>query len=125
MVFGLAAGVAHAQTKPTLTVYTYGSFAGKYGPGKTVKERFESECDCELNWVTAEDAGSLVGRLRLEGETTKADVVLGLDMNLAAEAKALGLFAPHGVDPKNLSLPISWKDDTLPTLRLGLSRVRV
>ena len=52
-----------------------------------------------------------MGRLRLEGETTKADVVLGLDMNLAAEAKALGLFAPHGVDPKNLSLPISWKDD--------------
>ena len=111
VVFGIAAGVAHAQTKPTLTVYTYGSFAGKYGPGKTVKERFEKECDCELNWVTAEDAGSLVGRLRLEGETTKADVVLGLDMNLAAEAKALGLFAPHGVDPKNLSLPISWKDD--------------
>ena len=42
LAFGLAAGVAHAQTKPTLTVYTYGSFAGKYGPGKTVKERFES-----------------------------------------------------------------------------------
>ena len=39
------------------------------------------------------------GRLRLEGETTKADVVLGLDMNLAAEAKALGLFAKHGTSP--------------------------
>ena len=37
---GLAAGLAQAQTKPTLTVYTYSSFAGKYGPGKTVKERF-------------------------------------------------------------------------------------
>ncbi|GEO15557.1 thiamine ABC transporter substrate binding subunit [Microvirga aerophila] len=107
-----ATGIAHAQAKPTLTVYTYGSFAGKYGPGKTIKERFEATCSCELVWVTAEDAGSLVGRLRLEGETTKADVVVGLDMNLAAEAKALGVFAPHGADVKDLSLPIRWADDT-------------
>lgn len=108
----LGAGAAQAQTKPVLTVYTYSSFAGKYGPGKTVKERFEATCGCELNWVTAEDAGSLVGRLRLEGANTKADVVVGLDMSLAAEAKALGLFAPHGVDVKGLTLPIAWADDT-------------
>ncbi|KAB0267334.1 thiamine ABC transporter substrate binding subunit [Microvirga brassicacearum] len=111
-LLGFATSLAHAQSKPPLTVYTYGSFAGKYGPGKTVKERFEADCACELNWVTAEDAGSLVGRLRLEGQSTKADVVVGLDMNLAAEAKALGLFAPHDMDVKNLSLPIQWADDT-------------
>jgi len=108
----LAANAAFAQSKPVLTVYTYSSFAGKYGPGKTVKERFEAVCGCELNWVTAEDAGSLVGRLRLEGADTKADVVLGLDVNLAAEAKALNIFAPHGVEVKDLSLPIAWNDDT-------------
>jgi thiamine transport system substrate-binding protein len=109
---GLATGLAHAQSKPTLTVYTYSSFAGKYGPGKTVEDRFEATCACELVWVTSEDAGSMVGRLRLEGEGTKADVVVGLDMNLAAEAKALGIFAPHGADVKGLSLPIQWQDDT-------------
>lgn len=108
----LAANAAFAQSKPVLTVYTYGSFAGKYGPGKTVKERFEASCDCELTWVTAEDAGSLVGRLHLEGTDTKADVVLGLDVNLAAEARALNIFAPHGVEVKDLSLPIAWNDDT-------------
>ena len=109
---GLAAGLAQAQTKPTLTVYTYSSFAGKYGPGKPVKERFEATCGCELNWVTAEDAGSLLGRLRLEGENTKADAVVGLDMNLVAEAKSLNLFAPHGADVKDLTLPIQWNDKT-------------
>lgn len=108
----LAANAAFAQGKPVLTVYTYGSFAGKYGPGKTVKERFEATCGCELTWVTAEDAGSLVGRLRLEGTGTKADVVLGLDVNLAAEAKALDVFAPHGMEVKDLALPIAWSDDT-------------
>ncbi|MCG7393490.1 thiamine ABC transporter substrate binding subunit [Microvirga sp. ACRRW] len=110
--FFLATSAAFAQGKPVLTVYTYGSFAGKYGPGKTVEERFEATCGCDLNWVTAEDAGSLVGRLRLEGTDTKADVIVGLDMNLAAEAKALNAFAPHGVAVKDLSLPIAWNDDT-------------
>jgi len=105
-------GLAHAQSKPILTVYTYGSFAGKYGPGNTVKERFEAVCGCELVWVTSEDAGSMVGRLRLEGESTKADAVVGLDMNLAAEAKSLGLFAPHGTNVRDLSVPIEWSDDT-------------
>jgi thiamine transport system substrate-binding protein len=108
----LATNVALAQGKPVLTVYTYSSFSGKYGPGQTVKERFESTCGCEINWVTAEDAGSLLGRLRLEGADTKADVVLGLDVNLAAEAKSLNIFAPHNVEMKDLSLPVAWNDDT-------------
>ncbi|WP_425515517.1 thiamine ABC transporter substrate binding subunit [Microvirga antarctica] len=111
-LLAISIGVAAAQSRPVLTVYTYGSFAGKYGPGKLIKDRFEAGCGCELTFVTAEDAGSLVGRLRLEGESTKADVVVGLDMNLAAEAKALGLFAAHQADVKNLSLPIAWSDDT-------------
>ncbi|MBM1171697.1 thiamine ABC transporter substrate binding subunit [Microvirga arabica] len=109
---GLATGIAQAQTKPTLTVYTYSSFASKYGPAKTVEERFEATCNCDVTWVTAEDAGSLLGRLRLEGQNTKADAVVGLDMNLVAEAKSLNLFAPHGTEVKDLSLPIEWKDDT-------------
>jgi thiamine transport system substrate-binding protein len=108
---GLASAAA-AQGKPVLTVYSYGSFTGKYGPGKTVKERFEESCGCEVSYVTAEDAGSLVGRLRLEGQSTKADVVLGLDMNLAAEAKALDIFVKPGLPLDNLALPVEWKDDT-------------
>lgn len=113
-ILGVAAatGFAQAQTKPTLTVYTYGSFVGKYGPGQTIKERFETTCACQVAFVAAEDAGSLLGRLRLEGRTTKADVVLGLDMNLAAEAKALGIFAEHGIDTADLSLPVRWTDET-------------
>ena len=96
---------AAAQTKNRLTVYTYSSLVGKYGPGKAIEERFEAVCGCDVVFVTAEDAGSLLGRLRLEGDSTKADIVLGLDMNLAAEAKALGLFSPHGQDARGLSVP--------------------
>ncbi|HZH28807.1 MAG TPA: thiamine ABC transporter substrate binding subunit [Azospirillaceae bacterium] len=109
----VAGGTADAQAqKPTLTVYTYSSFSGKYGPGARIEERFEAVCDCDLVYVNSDDAGSLVGRLRLEGTSTRADVVLGLDMNLAAEAKDLGLFAPHGQNTGSLALPVAWTDDT-------------
>jgi thiamine transport system substrate-binding protein len=103
---------AAAQEKPTLTVYTYGSFAGEYGPGGAIKERFEKTCGCTLAFVTSDDAGTLLSRLKLEGESTKADVVLGLDNNLMADAKATGLFAPHGIAEPQLALPVAWSDDT-------------
>ena len=96
----------------TLTVYTYSSFTTEYGPGGPVKERFEAVCGCTLEWVTSDDAGTLLSRLKLEGEGTDADVVLGLDTNLMAEAEALGLFQPHGVEAGALDLPVDWTSDT-------------
>ena len=78
---GVSTGPAGAQSAKVLTVYTYSSFAGEYGPGATIKERFEAECGCILEWVQTDDAGTLLARLKLEGEATKADVVLGLDNN--------------------------------------------
>ena len=103
---------ALAQEKPVLTVYTYSSFSGEYGPGGTIKERFEAECGCTLEWTESDDAGTLLSRLKLEGKMTRADVVLGLDNNLIAEARASDLFAPHGVDLGKLDLPVAWSDDT-------------
>ena len=111
LCFGLLGAAEAQEAKPTLTVYTYGGFAGEYGPGGLVKERFEATCACTLDWVTTDDAGTLVSRLKLEGEATQADVVLGLDTNLTEQAKATGLFAPHGLDLPALDLPVEWNDD--------------
>jgi thiamine transport system substrate-binding protein len=99
---------AAAQAKPVLTVYTYAGFAGKYGPGAKIKERFEAVCACTLEWVSTENSGALLGRLKLEGAGSKADVALGLDVNIIAEARATGLFAPHGQPLEGLN--ISWSD---------------
>src|SRR5690606_28223495 len=49
--------------------------------------------------------------LILEGRNSAADVVLGLDTNLIAAARASGLVAPHGIDTAGLDLPIAWDDD--------------
>jgi len=96
----------------TLTVYTYDAFTSDWGPGPAIKEAFEGECGCTLEFVALDSSIGVLSRLRLEGENNKADVVLGLDLNILAEAKESGLFAAHGVTPENLELPIAWRDDT-------------
>src|SRR6266404_3237103 len=95
-IIGLASADAQAGDPPVLTVYTYSSFV--------------AECACKLNFVATEDGVVLLSRLRLEGASSPADVVLGLDTNLTAEAAATGLFAPHGMDLGALRLPFAWRD---------------
>jgi thiamine transport system substrate-binding protein len=103
-------GAAKAADLPVLTVYTYSSFVSDWGPGPVVKKAFEAECACRVDFVSAEDGVVLLSRLRLEGTASKADVVLGLDTNLTAEAAATGLFAPQDVKLDSLRLPIAWHD---------------
>jgi thiamine transport system substrate-binding protein len=103
-------GAAVAQQK-TLTVYTYESFVSEWGPGTKVKAAFEQTCDCTVNFVGVADGVALLNRLKLEGESSKADVVLGLDTNLVAEAKATGLFEASGIDTSAAKVPGDYKDD--------------
>ena len=107
----LLGAAAQAEEKPTLTVYTYDSFASEWGPGPAVKKTFEKTCGCTLKFVTAGDGAALLSRIRLEGKRTKADVVIGLDTALTAEAEKTGLFAKHGPLPA-LDLPVKWNDPT-------------
>ncbi|WP_170413184.1 thiamine ABC transporter substrate binding subunit [Ruegeria arenilitoris] len=106
----LSVTAAVAADKPQLTVYTYDSFVSDWGPGPKVEEAFEAVCNCDLNLVGVEDGAALLSRLRLEGENTDADVVLGLDTGLIAAAKETGLFAPYSVSA-DYTLPIEWSDD--------------
>ena len=96
----------------TLIVYTYDSFTAEWGPGPAIEAAFEEECTCNLEFVAAGDGAALLARVRLEGTRSPADVVLGLDTTLTAEAEATGLFTPHGVSPSGLTLPIEWTDET-------------
>jgi thiamine transport system substrate-binding protein len=108
----LAASTALAQTPAqTLTVYTYDSFTAEWGPGPVVEKAFEAECGCDIEFIAVADGVAILNRLRLEGSGTRADIVLGLDANLMAEAKATGLFAPHGIDTGNVDVPGGWQDD--------------
>ncbi len=110
--FGLAT-VAGAET-PVLNVLTYDSFVSEWGPGPAIEKAFEAACACDLVFTGAGDGAALLARLQLEGAKSDADVVLGLDTNLTATARATGLFAAHGQTP-SLTLPVAWDDaDFLP-----------
>ncbi|MFK0685477.1 thiamine ABC transporter substrate binding subunit [Ochrobactrum sp. BD67] len=114
LAFSFSAAVAFtpsAQAKDKLTVYTYDSFVSEWGPGPKVKENFEKECNCEVDWIASADGVALLNRLKLEGGNTKADIVLGLDTNLTTEARATGFFAPSGIDQSNVNVPGGFKDD--------------
>jgi len=107
----LLAPTSNAQEAKSLTVYTYESFISKWGPGPKVKAAFEKTCGCTVNFVGVSDGVALLTRLKLEGQTSKADIALGLDTNLIEEAKQTGLFAPHGIDTTSAKVPGSFKDD--------------
>lgn len=110
-VMAVASGSALAADN-TLTVYTYDSFASDWGPGPKIKQAFEAECGCTLNLVALDDGVSILNRLRLEGSHTKADVILGLDNSLIAEAKQTGLLTTHHVNTSVVTVPNGWSDDT-------------
>jgi thiamine transport system substrate-binding protein len=93
-----------------LTVYTYGSFVSEWGPGPSIEQAFEAQCRCELEWVAVEDGAALLSRLRLEGENTDADIVLGLDTSLTEAAAASGLFAPHDLELPAFEWTERWSD---------------
>ena len=101
-----------ASAKPTLTIYTYDSFTADWGPGPAVKKAFEQTCNCTLKWVAIADGVALLNRLKLEGATTKADIVLGLDTNLVIEAKATQLFEPANITVPSSKISVHWSDKT-------------
>jgi thiamine transport system substrate-binding protein len=110
----LAAGLLAIATQamaetPVLTILTYDSFTSEWGPGPAIEKAFESTCACDLRFIPAGDGAALLARIQLEGAASDADIVLGLDTSLTAQASATQLFAPHEKNPK-LNLPVDYND---------------
>ena len=112
-LFAVSLPLMVAADEPTvLNVYTHPSFAAEWGPGPAVKEAFEAQCGCSLNYTVLDSGGDILQRLRLEGSSTPADVVLGLDTGTMETARQTGLLGRHGQSLERLALPVDWDDDT-------------
>ena len=103
----LSATAAFAET-PVLTVYAPDYFASEWGPGPAIEAEFEKTCGCDLQF----SAGDLLPRIMLEGGSTDADIVIGLNTDVTKKARETGLFAEHGQNNAELKLPIEWTDGT-------------
>jgi thiamine transport system substrate-binding protein len=111
VLFGLFAAPVFAEDAPVLKIYTYDGFAADWGPGPLLKQGFEAICGgCTLEWIAADSSIGTLRRVQLEGDTTEADLIVGLDTAIAGEARATGLFADHELDLKDLTLPEPWTD---------------
>lgn len=110
VALGALALPAQAQELPTLTVYTYDAFAAEWGPAPGLKEGFEAHCECTIDFVTADSSIGALRRAQLEGSSTSADIILGLDTATLGEGKATGLFTEHGLTLDGLDIPLDWAD---------------
>lgn len=68
-----------ADSKPVVRIFGYASFTGAWGAGPRLKEIFEKTCQCEVQFIEASDNGMLLQRLKLEGQSLGADLVVGFD----------------------------------------------
>jgi len=95
----------------SLTIYTYDSFVSEWGPGPIIQKIFEEKFDTNIKFIAVDSAATLLNTIILEGTSTKADIVLGLDMNLLDNAENSKLFEEHKIKNLNemLELPIKWE----------------
>jgi len=100
-----------SDTKPTLIIYTYDSFTASWASGPKIKEAFEKEYNCHVKFVGMSSSIGALRKIQLEGKNTKADVLLGLDTNIAQAANKTGLFEAHEMNTSNLDLPVAYADE--------------
>jgi thiamine transport system substrate-binding protein len=78
-----------------LVIWTYDSFNSEWGPGPDVSKAFEEKTGIKINWVSHGDAGTILSRLLLEGKTADADIILGVDQNMAGRILESALLEPY------------------------------
>ena len=96
-----------------LTIYTYDSFVSEWGPGPIIEKIFEEKHNADIEFVAVDSAATLLNKVILEGDTSKADIVLGLDMNLFDLAEQSELFTTHNINEINnlINLPLKWESN--------------
>ncbi|MCR5126156.1 MAG: thiamine ABC transporter substrate-binding protein [Treponema sp.] len=87
---------ADAKTESKeVTIYTYDSFAGEWGPGPELTKKFEEQTGYKLNIVDCGDAVQALSRAILEKNAVQADVIVGLDNNTSSKAINEGIIEEY------------------------------
>lgn len=81
--------------KKEVVVYSYDSFVGEWGPGPELEKLFEQKTGLDLVFVDCGDAVQAYNRAVLEKDAVQADVIVGIDNNLADKARASGILEPY------------------------------
>ena len=111
IIFFTTLSISFSIYADKLTIYTYDSFVSEWGPGPIIEKIFEEKYNTDINFIAVDSAATLLNKVILEGDTSKADIVLGLDMNLFDLAEQSGLFTSHNIKDINnlINLPLKWE----------------
>jgi len=97
----IGAAACKKEKNADLVIWTYDSFNSEWGPGPDVSKAFEEKTGIKITWASHGDAGEIVSRLIQEGDSSNADIILGIDQNLAPRILNTGLleaYRPKGSD---------------------------
>ena len=76
-----------AERLEEVVVYTYDSFAGEWGPGEELARKFKQQTGKTLTLIDCGEAVQALNRAVLEKDDPQADVIIGIDNNLAPQAR--------------------------------------
>lgn len=90
-----------AERSKQVIVYAYDSFAGEWGASEQIEQLFEAQTGYDLVIVNCGSAMETLSRAVLEKNSVQADVIIGIDNNMASLARKEGILAEY--KPKNTS----------------------
>ena len=88
-----------------VVIYTYDSFISEWGAGREIGEKFEASSDYTVTWVDCGDGVQVLSRALLEKDNVQADIILGLDNNIADKANAAGILDPYKPENADKLIP--------------------
>ncbi len=121
LIFFTTLSISFSIYADKLTIYTYDSFVSEWGPGPIIEKKFEEKYNTDINFIAVDSAATLLNKVILEGDTSKADIVLGLDMNLFDLADKSELFTTHNINNINslMNLPLEWESNKFVPYNFG------
>ena len=99
--------VPQEDNRPIVRVFGNTSFVSKWGPGPILKESFEKECNCKVEFFDSSDSNVLLQKLQNDVANSSADVVVGFDQFDLEKAQQV-------LSWKKINLPVvEWEDSIM------------
>ena len=97
ILFSLLVGCSSERSD--VVVYTYDSFCGEWGSGPEIARKFKEKTGIDVVFVDCGDGAQVLTKALAEKDAPYADVLLGLDNNLAKKVYESDLLLDY--EPKN------------------------
>lgn len=81
-----------------LVIYAYDSFTSEWGAGPQIVANFEEKYGIDVEMIGFGDAGTVLTKVISEKENPQADIVIGIDNNMLAEAINQKILEPYNSD---------------------------